>query len=364
MAGPMRSRDLDERLAGRGDARSAGRCGAAGHRRFFDQLSTLVGLSGFIGCGNTAMHWFDPETLADVRPPPPPSCHRDGRSRPQPGWLADRDRRGRRLHPRLGSDGRLVHELVSRSAVGDSRSSPRVTSASSSTTATYASSPSTRTSCSRSRESLTRSFTQDECDRYGRPVSDARGHAKPRKRSALAATWSAVFRPVLVESQGTRPILRPDRCGLPSPRRGRASATRSGGRRSAAATCDRQAASRPMPAGGSRAWRRAGPRSPPRSDGSGCLHADSDLAGVVPVGLDDMADHLVAVPAAATGTLAQLRGCPPRRDPVEHRPRGLNQPRQPLELRPRSTGRRSRSVMADGTPNSVPLAPPVCSTTS
>jgi hypothetical protein len=37
---------------------------------------------------------------------------------------------------------------------------------------------------------------------------------------------------------------------------------------------------------------------------------DADLAGVVAVGLCDVTDHLVAVPATAAGTLAQLARAP------------------------------------------------------
>ena len=42
-----------------------------------------------------------------------------------------------------------------------------------------------------SRQSLTRTFTQDECDRMDRAVPDARGHAQRRRRSALEVLLAA-----------------------------------------------------------------------------------------------------------------------------------------------------------------------------
>ena len=48
------------------------------------------------------------------------------------------------------------------------------------------------------------------------------------------------------------------------------------------------------------------PRSAARSVGSGSLALEADLAGVGGVGLDDVADHLVAVAAAAARAFAEL----------------------------------------------------------
>ena len=127
--------------------------------------------------------------------------------------------------------------------------------------------------------------------------------------------------------------------GPPSPRRGRGRARRSGAPRSGRSTSVRRAASRRTAGAGSssivgahrldrRAVRRVGP-----------LPADPDLAGVGRVGLDDVADHLVAVAAAAARALAQLGGRA-RGDPVEDGPGRLDEARLALGLRrrPRAGG--------------------------
>jgi hypothetical protein len=75
-----------------------------------------------------------------------------------------------------------------------------------------------------------------------------------------------------------------------------------------------------------------------------------------------VADHLVAVAATAARPLAELGGGR-RRDAVERGPGRLDETSQPVASAG-ETRRRSRSVIADGTPKSVPLPPPVRSTTS
>jgi len=65
----------------------------------------------------------------------------------------------------------------------------------------------------------------------------------------------------------------------------------------------------------------------------GLRMADTDLASVVPVGLDNVADHLVPVAPAAPGTLAELGGRG-RRDPIEGGPGRLDEPRETLGVGP------------------------------
>ena len=118
--------------------------------------------------------------------------------------------------------------------------------------------------------------------------------------------------------------------GLPSPRRGPGSARRCGARRSGRAICDPRAACRRRAGAGRQASRRAGRR--PRRDRRGSvLDSNADLAGVVPVRLDDVADHLVAVAAAAARALAELGGRAGG-DAVERRPGGFDDGGQPLRL--------------------------------
>ena len=148
-----------------------------------------------------------------------------------------------------------------------------------------------------------------------------------------------------------------------SPRRGRARARRSGGRRTEPSTCGRRAASRRTACRGRRARRR-----PHGLDGRsiapvGRRHPEADLAGVRAIGLHDVPDHLVAVAAAATRALAQFgrRRCG---HPIEHRPGRLDQVAKRVGRRQRVVGRRSASVTRLGTPNSVPPSPAASSTTS
>ena len=127
------------------------------------------------------------------------------------------------------------------------------------------------------------------------------------------------------------------RSGPPSPRRGRARARRSGARRSAAVHF------RPAsgdPSDGARRTSSIAARSPRSRPGrpEPAALADADLDGRRPVGLEDMADHLVAVTAAPARTLAQL-GRRGRGDPSS-RPGRRDDDGQPLGLGGRD-GRRS-----------------------
>ncbi len=135
--------------------------------------------------------------------------------------------------------------------------------------------------------------------------------------------------PVADRRSAERPV-RPARSGPPSPRRGRGHARRSAGPRSAAATSGRRSASHPTGGAGSRA------STPQRLDRRAIVPArlrytEAHLRGVVPLGLDDMADHLVAIAATATWSLAQLRGRAGGH-PVEDRPGRLDDPRQAFGL--------------------------------
>ena len=113
-------------------------------------------------------------------------------------------------------------------------------------------------------------------------------------------------------------FVRRGRSGLPSPRRGRVRARRFGARRSGRSRSSRRAPNRPRDGGGSGASRRGAPRSP-RGRSGRLLAGDADLAGVVAVGLCDVTDHLVAIPAAAAWAFPQVGGRP-RGDAAEDGP--------------------------------------------
>ena len=89
----------------------------------------------------------------------------------------------------------------------------------------------------------------------------------------------------------------------------------------------------------------------------------ADGAGVVPLGLDHVVDHLVAVAATAARTLAQLLG---RFDgqAVELLPARAEQPDLPVGLGGGKAPAIGRGMTTEGAPKAVVASPGSCSTTS